>query len=751
MDFNLDLNENQQKAVTTAEQNVRVIAGAGSGKTRVLTYRIAYLMGECHISPSHILAISFTNKVAQEMQERLENLLPGQTQGLIVKTFHALATYILRIEIGELGYPRNFTILDDDDELRIIKNIAKDHGYKKSDEIVKKTIEFIESSKLKEQYPEDIKEPQDQEKKNMLEIYEEYEAYKQKTFSLDFNDLLLFAIRVLSNNSLIREKWQNRFKFILIDEFQDTNDVEFHFLSLLLSSATCLYIVGDPDQTIYTWRGANPEIIVEPDKKLRRTFETIVLDKNYRSTSNILDAANKLIANNNFRVPKDLYCENGKGDPIVVKSNNTHVSEAEWLAREIKILTSTKGFKYSDIAVLYRSSYVTLDFEQVFARSQVPYRIYGGLKFYQRAEIKDIIAYFRLINSEDDDVSFLRIINVPRRGVGEATIDTLRNLADKEKISIYKFIKSIDPKDCLIPLKAYMSLRSLITTLDHTREEINKGEETYSKILEDAIIQIGYYDYLKKDEDGEDRLENAKALFGDLRGFIQHNPEATFDEYLQNISLVSSQDEITNEDSVSFMTVHTAKGLEFPVVFVVRFNEGIFPHNRSLMEGGNDALEEERRLAYVAFTRAKVRLYVSFACDFYYVVGGDLIPSRFIQEAGLEIPAIHYSNDYYGGYQKPKKEKQKKWTFDDDYSGDFDDYSSYKSSKKKSSYGDDGYYSQTAPETNNIVWNVGDKVIHETLGTGVVTRLLGDGIIEVVFDEHGKKCILGNHPKVKKG
>ncbi|MCD8209449.1 MAG: UvrD-helicase domain-containing protein [Coprobacillus sp.] len=751
MDFNLDLNENQQKAVTTAEQNVRVIAGAGSGKTRVLTYRIAYLMGECHVSPYHILAISFTNKVAQEMQERLENLLPGETQGLIVKTFHALATYILRIEIEELDYPRNFTILDDDDETRIIKNIAKDHGYKKSDEIVKKTIEFIETSKLKEQHPEDIKTPQEEDKKHMLEIYEEYEAYKRKTFSLDFNDLLLFAIKVLTENPTIREKWQNRFRFILVDEFQDTNDVEFHFLSLLLAPSTCLYIVGDPDQTIYTWRGANPDIIVEPDKKLQRTFETIVLDKNYRSTSNILDAANKLIANNNFRVPKDLYCENGKGDPIVVKSNNTHIAEAEWLAREIRVLTSTYGFKYSDIAVLYRSSYVTLDFEQVFARNQIPYRIYGGLKFYQRAEIKDIISYFRLVNSEDDDVSFLRIINVPRRGVGDATIETLRSLADKQGVSIYKFIKSIDPKDSPIPIKAYMSLRALITTLDKTREEVSKGEETYSKILEDMIIDIGYYEYLKKDEDGQDRLENAKALFGDLRGFINHNPEATFDEYLQNISLVSSQDEITNEDSVSFMTAHTAKGLEFPVVFVVRFNEGIFPHNRSLMERGNDALEEERRLAYVAFTRAKTRLYISFSCDFSYVVDGDLIPSRFITEAGLELPSIHPRNDYYNGYNKPKKQRQKTWTFDDDYSDDFGDYSSYKSNKKNRFYSDDGYYSQTASESNNIVWNVGDKVIHETLGSGVVTRLLGDGIIEVMFDEHGKKSILGNHPKVKKG
>ncbi len=751
MNFNLDLNENQLKAVTTSSQNVRVIAGAGSGKTRVLTYRMAYLIGECNVNPYNILAISFTNKAAGEIRDRIIRLLNEEYSGLTIRTFHSLATYFLRIEIDTLDYPSNFTILDEDDQLRLMKEIVSDDFHKKkNDPLVGATLEYIERMKLEEKYPEDIDESKlNEETKQLLDIYEVYEYKKKRMYCLDFDDLLLYAIKILENNPDIREKWQNRYRHILVDEFQDTNDVEFHFLSLLLSPSTCLYVVGDPDQTIYTWRGTNANIIVDLEKKTGRNIETIILDRNYRSTSTILNAANKLIAHNQLRVPKDLYCDKGKGEPIVPKPNNTHNEEAEWLAREVNILVNNYGYKYSDIAVLYRSAYVTLDFEQVFGRNKIPYRIYGGVRFYQRAEIKDVLAFFRLVNNPDDDVSFSRIINVPSRGIGEVTESKITTLANSKEISIYRFVEQVEPKEYDLPPKPINSLKSLIRRMNDARKDIEKNEEAYSKILEQMILDIGYFDYLKKQDDSpEDRMDNVRALIEDIRKYQKSNPEATFNDYLQDIALVSSQDEINNGNAVSFMTVHTAKGLEFPVVFIIRFNDGIFPHNRSLAERGFEALEEERRLAYVAFTRAKERLYISFSCDYSYVVGGDLVPSRFISEAEIEIPELQrrsrmnpYASSGYidseSFFRREKKgpderTKQRVYKFDDRAE-------------------DDGYYSQVEATPNEIEWHVGDIVEHDTLGKGVVIALLGDGIIEVDFDNEGKKSILGNHPKVKKG
>ncbi len=751
MDFNLDLNENQLKAVTTSSQNVRVIAGAGSGKTRVLTYRIAYLIGECNVNPYNILAISFTNKAAGEIRDRIIRLLNEEYSGLTIRTFHSLATYFLRIEIDTLDYPSNFTILDEDDQLRLMKEIVSDDFHKKkNDPLVGATLEFIERMKLEEKYPEDIDESKlTEEKKQLLDIYEVYEYKKKRMYCLDFDDLLLYAIKILENNPDIREKWQNRYRHILVDEFQDTNDVEFHFLSLLLSPSTCLYVVGDPDQTIYTWRGTNANIIVDLEKKTGRNIETIILDRNYRSTSTILDAANKLIAHNQLRVPKDLYCDKGKGEAITPKANNTHNEEAEWLAREVNILVNNYHYKYSDIAVLYRSAYVTLDFEQVFGRNKIPYRIYGGVRFYQRAEIKDVLAFMRLVNNPDDDVSFSRIINVPSRGIGEVTESRITTIANSKGISIYHFVESVEPKEYDLPPKPINSLKSLIRRINDARKDILKNDEAYSKILEQMILDIGYFDYLKKQDDNpEDRMDNVRALIEDIRKYQKSNPEATFNDYLQDIALVSSQDEINNGNAVSFMTVHTAKGLEFPVVFIIRFNDGIFPHNRSLAERGYEALEEERRLAYVAFTRAKERLYISFSCDYSYVVGGDLVPSRFISEAEIEIPELQrrsrmnpYASSGYDDsdsfFRREKKgpDERKKPKV-------------YKFSDRAE---DDGYYSQVDATPNDIEWHVGDIVEHDTLGKGVVIALLGDGIIEVDFENEGKKSILGNHPKVKKG
>jgi len=739
MDNLNDLNEHQLIAVTTDSQHVRVVAGAGSGKTRVLTYRVCHLINEFNAAPWSILAITFTNKAANEMKKRIVNMIPECEKDLNIKTFHSFAAAFLRREITNIGFPASFTILDEEDQTKLLKDIAFEMGYKRSDKIVGVAQNYISSCKLKEKYPEDvtIKQVSFFDEKTCLEIYTRYEEEKNKILSLDFDDLLLKANYILSEFPSIRMKWQSRISHILVDEFQDTNDVEYKFLNLLLKPESSLYVVGDPDQTIYTWRGANQNIILDLSKRFP-DMETIILDRNYRSTQTILDSANKLIQNNKYRVPKNLYTEANPGDPIFVRSAPSSREEASFVAREIKKLVNVDHYKYSDIVILYRSSYVTVDFESALTENNIPYMIYGGLKFYQRREIKDVLAYFHLIVNIKDDISFERIMNVPRRGIGETTINKIKEEAKVADKSIYEYICSVDSSDSQAPSKAINSLKALILLIEKTKEDISKSEEIYAKILEDMIVSIGYYDYLKADDDGEERLENVKALFADIRHFLKEHPDSTFDEYLQNIALLSAQDDMIDGQHVSLMTVHTAKGLEYPIVFLIRFNQGIFPNNRALVESGYKGMEEERRLAYVAITRAMKKLYLTYAGDYSYVLGSTLSPSQFFKESGNEIKN-NYSSDY-SMWKSPKKTNT--YSFDDGKNNDFEP-------DKPVSYTQD--FSSNTNGLDESDWKVGDIVIHKTLGKGVVTALEGDGIIEVNFENHGKKSIMGNHPSVSKG
>ena len=740
--FVKSLNDKQLLAVESDAQHLRVIAGAGSGKTRVLTYRISYLISQLDVAPWKILAITFTNKVANEMKNRVIKICPDSRKDLTIKTFHSFAAHFLRQEIHVLDYPTNFTILDEEDQTKIIKDIASNHGYKKSDPIVKKTINYIGSSKLKELYPEDIKITHErfEDEKLCLEFYEEYEQIKNRQFALDFDDLLLKTNEILERDPLIKAKWRNRIDHILIDEFQDTNNTEYKMIKHLLKPSASLYVVGDPDQTIYTWRGANQGIILD----LKDDFDdlqTVILDQNYRSTQNILDSANKLIANNKYRVPKNLFTNNIKGHEIVVRGGEGTYSEADYVAREIITLRDVQHYKYSDIVILYRSNYLTLEFEKSLMAKKIPYVIYGGTKFYQRMEIKDVLAYFRLINNYKDDISFERIINIPRRGIGETSVNLIKNNAIAHDLSIYEYVLSDYAKDeC--PVKAVNALKNMIARLNHTKEELKDDTEIFAKTLEDLISDIGYYDYLKTQDEGDDRIENVKSLFDDLRHFLASNPDAKFEEYLQNVSLVSAQDDIAEGDHVTLMTVHTAKGLEYPVVFVVKLNQGIFPSNRALEENGYNAMEEERRLAYVAFTRAKERLYLTFSRGYNYVVRSDLVESQFIKESGNLI--VNRPTSFRGGYpqQQPKPSKYK-YSFDD-----------YKSKMDTVTFDDipaqEPAFSQDV--SNDVTsWAVGDIVIHEKFGRGVVKSLEGDNIIVVDFKEHGEKTLLGTHRMIKKG
>ena len=727
MNYQNDLNENQYNAVTTEAQHVRVIAGAGSGKTRVLTYRISYLISELGVDPWKILAITFTNKVANEMKTRVINMIPEASKDLSIKTFHSFAAFFLRHEISILGFPASFTILDEEDQTKLVKDIAAEMGFKRGDKIVALTLSYIGRQKLLEKYPDDIKivKPAFEDEKTCLEIYQRYEEEKYKNFALDFDDLLLLTNRILENYPDIRSKWQNRIDHILIDEFQDTNDVEYKMVKFLKKPEASLYVVGDPDQTIYTWRGANQNIILDLNKKFYDMI-TIVLDRNYRSTQAILNSANKLIAHNKLRVTKNLYTKENLGDPVNVHSSPSGRLEADYVAREISKLKQFGKIQYRDIALLYRSNYITMDFEQSLTRYQIPYKIYGGTKFYQRREIKDVLAYFHLIVNTKDDISFSRIINVPKRGIGDNSEQLIKEEAKAANKSLYEYLRDVDPKQSKISNKILNSLKTMITNIEIAREDIAKNEEVFSKILEDMIWSLGYQDYLLKEDDGDERVENVRALFEDIRHYLKSNPESTFDEYLQNIALLSAQDEVVDGDYVTLMTVHTAKGLEYPVVFVVRFNQGVFPNMRAMNEGGYLAIEEERRLAYVAMTRAKQKLYLTLSNDYSYVIQSNLGPSQFLKESGNEVLVTRENNIFRSN---KLQSKPKQYLFDDG------DHLSFENEAPIKQDFDD--------ITNDVAdWHVGDIVIHKKLGRGVVIALEGDDIIKVNFDDHGEKSIL---------
>ena len=736
MNYQNDLNENQYNAVTTEAQHVRVIAGAGSGKTRVLTYRISYLISEMGVEPWKILAITFTNKVANEMKTRVINMIPEASKDLSIKTFHSFAAFFLRHEISILGFPASFTIIDEEDQTKLVKDIAAEMGFKRGDKIVALSLSYIGRQKLLEKYPDDINivKPAFEDEKTCLEIYQRYEEEKYKNFALDFDDLLLQTNRILEDYPDIRTKWQNRIDHILIDEFQDTNDIEYKMVKFLKKPEASLYVVGDPDQTIYTWRGANQNIILDLSKKYYDMI-TIVLDRNYRSTQAILNSANKLIAHNKLRVTKNLYTKENLGDPVNVHSSPSGRLEADYVAREISKLKQFGGKQYKDIALLYRSNYITMDFEQALTRYQIPYKIYGGTKFYQRREIKDVLSYFHLIVNTKDDISFSRIMNVPKRGIGDTSEQLIKEEAKAADKSLYEFIRDVDPKESEISTKIINSLKTMIANIEIARNDIAKNEEVFSKILEDMIWSLGYQEYLLKEDDGDERVENVRALFEDIRHYLKSNPESTFDEYLQNIALLSAQDEVVDGDYVTLMTVHTAKGLEYPVVFVVRFNQGVFPNMRAMNEGGYLAIEEERRLAYVAMTRAKQKLYLTLSNDYSYVIQSNLGPSQFLKESGNEVLVTRENNIFRSNKQA---NKPKQYVFDDG------DHLSFENEAPIKQDFDD--------ITNDVSdWHVGDIVIHKKLGRGVVVALEGDDIIRVNFDEHGEKSILGTHPSVSKG
>ena len=680
------------------------------------------------VDPSSIVAIAFTNKVANEMKERALKLLKGMGNGLSVSTFHSFCAKFLRKEIDVLGFPNNFTIIDEEDQVKMIKDLAVEKGYKRNDDIVKHTLGFISYYKCKGCYPDSIILDRfaSEIDKKALAFFLKYEERKDQMLSLDFDDLLLKTIQILKEYPDIQAKWRKRISNILIDEFQDTNDVQYLLVKLLMREETALYVVGDPDQTIYTWRGANQSIILDFNRDFPLA-ETIVLDRNYRSTKSILSAANKLIAHNKKRVPKDLYTLSEDGDEVVTECSYSREKEAKYVADQIEnIRLRNPDAKYRDIAVLYRAAYLTLPFENEFMSRRIPYQIYGGIKFFQRKEVKDVLAYFRLIYNHKDDLSFERIVNVPRRGIGDSTMDILKAEKESANLSYFEYIDSIENYSTEVRPKHIAALTALINQIKATEKRLNDNLEAYPKILEDFIRELGYFDYLASDDEtAEEKLGNVKTLLENIVDFLKQNPESTFEEYLQNATLQTSQDEIKDGDYVSLMTVHVAKGLEFDYVFVVSMIDGVFPSERTIVESGHDGEEEERRLCYVAFTRAKKKLYVSCNTSYSFVLASKSIQSRFFEEAGLKFAKKDY-------YTPPPRRSI------------FDEFEA------------DGYFSdepiieETPNYSSDTNWQVGDIAIHDVFGRGVVVGIIDETILEIEFDEHGRKSILASHPKIHK-
>ncbi|MFZ9138993.1 MAG: ATP-dependent helicase, partial [Bacilli bacterium] len=696
MNIQSQLNDKQWQAVSTLSQYVRIIAGAGSGKTRVLTFRIAHLINEHHVYPEKILAITFTNKVAREMLQRTSQLVPNLGSRLKIMTYHSFAARFLRREIHHLGYPSAFTILDDDDQEKLVKSIAEEKGFRRGDEIVKQALRYIAEQKSQGLLPNQIRIEYERfpTEKLCLAFYESYEQKMRAMANLDFDDLLMKAIEILEKFPEVKVKWQGYFSHILVDEFQDTNDVQYHLLRLLMNINTNLYVVGDPDQTIYSWRGANPKIILDLTQSF--TIETIILNQNYRSTKPILDLANRLIDHNQHRVKKDLFTEILEGKDVVYQRYFNREEEAHSVVQAIKKLIQ-QGQEPKQIAILYRANYLTLPFEKALTREQIAFRIFGGMRFYQRQEIKDAVAYFKLTINPKDDLSFERIINVPRRGIGEVTFQQLKNIANQRNISLYESAEGID-MFAEVSSKLKTQLKPMISTIDKYKVRLMTDGIDLRFEVEQYLHELGYIKSLQE-SDEEDRLENIYTLLDDLEEYLERNEETTFIQYLENISLMSSQDEILEDNYVSLMTVHTAKGLEFDHVFVIGLNEGVFPSIRTLDDDAYLGLEEERRLCYVAFTRAKQTLSLSCASDFSFVIGGNLIPSRFFKEAGLL-----FKNAYQNSAQSQPQTNGL---------GTMNVSNRLGSVRQPS-----GDVSSTPPRTL-IQWQVGDACLHDSFGKGI--------------------------------
>ncbi|MEK6275468.1 MAG: UvrD-helicase domain-containing protein [Actinomycetota bacterium] len=685
-----DLNPAQRDAVLTTEGPLLVVAGAGSGKTRVLTHRVAHLINACGVKPHEILAITFTNKAAGEMRDRLEDMLGGVARAIWILTFHAACGRILRREATRLGYRSNFTIYDQADQIRLTKAVLEELDRDPKRFVPRGIHAQISTAKNNlvspEEYAQRVSSFYDQ------TVADAYELYQRRLFAsnaLDFDDMLFLTVRLLENFPEAREKWSNAFRYVLVDEYQDTNHAQYRLLQLLAEKHKNLFAVGDPDQSIYAFRGADIRNIMEFERDFPGT-RVIPLEQNYRSTNTILRGSNAVIANNRERKPKELWSELGEGEPIHVLEVEDEHAEARFVAVEIARLVE-EGFNGSEIAVFYRTNAQSRVLEDVLVRQAIAYQVVGGPRFYERAEIKDVIAYLQVIDNPYDAVSMMRIANRPRRGIGDTSIARLQTYADSRGISLWEATEF--PEEAGVgaaPLRAVQALRTLLQSLMAGAMEL-----TVPELVQRVLERSGYLDALEAERtiEAQGRMENLQELVGVAQEYQAAADEPSLSHFLQEISLFSDQDAIRGEQSlVTLMTLHNAKGLEFRAVFMIGMEEGIFPHSRSIEEA---MLEEERRLAYVGMTRARERLTLTHASQ--RSLWGNRnynLPSRFLDELPEE------------GVERERL-RPTSWT---------------------------GYGARAvAPRADIPDLSTGDNVRHGTLGDGVVTGIDAGGVITVRF------------------
>ncbi|MBB6447762.1 DNA helicase PcrA [Bacillus benzoevorans] len=709
------LNPQQQKAVKATEGPLLLMAGAGSGKTRVLTHRIAFLMVEKGVNPYNILAITFTNKAAREMRERIYQLMGGAADEIWISTFHSMCVRILRRDIDRIGFNRNFTILDTTDQQSVVKAILKDKNIDPKKYDPRALLGAISSAK---------NELIDPEKYGSLangyfelvvsDVYKEYQKRLQKNQALDFDDLIMLTIKLFTRVPDVLEYYQRKFQYIHVDEYQDTNKSQYTLVKLLAARFQNLCVVGDSDQSIYRWRGADITNILSFEKDYPRA-QTILLEQNYRSTKRILQAANHVISHNHNRKEKNLWTENPEGNKIQYYRADSEQGEAQFVVGKMKELVQKENRKWSEIAILYRTNAQSRVMEEALLKSNIEYSIVGGTKFYDRKEIKDILAYLRLIANPNDDISLTRVINVPKRGIGSSSVDKIANFALRHDISMYEALASID----LIGLspkitKAASEFRNIISGYTQMQEYLSVTE-----LVEEVLEKTGYREMLKAEKsiEAESRLENLEEFLSVTKNFEENSEDKSLIGFLTDLALVADIDKLDDDggktDAVVLMTLHSAKGLEFPVVFLIGLEEGVFPHSRSLAEP--EEMEEERRLMYVGCTRAEKQLFITNA-QMRTLFGRTNLnpPSRFIKEIPEEL---------FEGIDPSRKSRQVQAQSAAGAGAPFASRARHPQAQRKAVMRP----AVTSTGGNEAQWKVGDKAEHGKWGIGTVVSVRGAG------------------------
>lgn len=719
-----NMNSEQSEAVRTTEGPLLIMAGAGSGKTRVLTHRIAYLLDEKDVSPYNILAITFTNKAAKEMKARVEHLLGEEAQVIWMSTFHSMCVRILRRDADRIGIERNFTIIDPTDQKSVIKDVLKSENIDSKRFEPRMFIGAISNLKNELKTPEDAqKEANDFHSQMVATVYKGYQRQLSRNEALDFDDLIMTTINLFERVPETLEYYQNKFQYIHVDEYQDTNKAQYTLVKLLANKFKNLCVVGDSDQSIYGWRGADIQNILSFEEDYPEA-KTIFLEQNYRSTKNILNAANEVIKHNSERKPKGLWTANSGGDKIQYYEAMTERDEAEYVVKEI-MKHQRSGKKYSEMAILYRTNAQSRVLEETFMKSNIPYTMVGGQKFYDRKEIKDLLSYLRVIANSNDDISLQRIINVPKRGIGPSSVEKIQTYALQNNISMFDALAEVDfiglskkvTQECI-------SFYEMIQNLIKEQEFLE-----ISEIVDEVLQKSGYRDMLDREQsiESRSRLENLDEFMSVPKDYEENTPleEQSLINFLTDLSLVADIDEADTQNGVTLMTMHSAKGLEFPIVFIMGMEESLFPHIRAIKSEDDHEMEEERRICYVAITRAEELLYITNATTrMLFGRSQSNMPSRFLKEIPEDLLDSHTGQKRQTIYPKsqPKRGFSKRTT----------------STKKQVSSSD---------------WKVGDKVMHKAWGEGMVSNVNeknGSVELDIIFKSEGPKRLLAQFAPITK-